>query len=74
MTNTIRKEKAVTALLVSMLFVSLTLTTIPISYAQTTTLRCIPGQTDIYTAGTTFDVAVVVEDVTDLCGFDIKMT
>jgi hypothetical protein len=74
LTNTIRKEKAVTALLVSILFVSLTLTAIPISYAQTTVLRCIPGQTDVYTAGTVVDVAVVIEDVTDLAGFDIKMT
>jgi hypothetical protein len=69
------KEKAVVLTLVSLLFLSLMLTWMPIARAQTTLIRFYPDSPiDIYNVGETVSVACVVEDVSNLMGIDVQMS
>jgi hypothetical protein len=71
-----KMEKAVSILLTSTLILSLLMVAVPNAYAQATTVRFYPQpppQATITGNGQSFTVACVIEDVTDLAGFDIQI-
>jgi hypothetical protein len=71
-----KMEKAVSILLTSTLILSLLMVAAPNAYAQATTVRFYPQpppQATITGNGQSFTVACVIEDVTDLAGFDIQI-
>ena len=70
--------KKVTTLLLA-LFLGFSIVALPTVFAQTTIIKCYSDVTDLGNpvtkpdvVGTTFSVAVVVEDVNELYGFDIQ--